>query len=60
MTGGCKCRLGGREYWLVYTADAYFDIQGAYGADFFEKLRPGTRDAYEVAFGCLLILAREG
>lgn len=60
MTGGCKCRLGGREYWLVYTADAYFDIQGAYGTDFLEKLRPGTRDAYEVAVGCLLILAREG
>lgn len=60
MTGGCKCRLGGTEYWLVYTADAYFDIQNAYGADFLEKLRPGTREAYEVAVGCLLILAREG
>lgn len=60
MTGGCKCRLGGTEYWLVYTADAYFDIQNAYGADFLKKLRPGTREAYEVAVGCLLILAREG
>lgn len=60
MTGGCKCRLGDREFWLVYTADAYFDIQSAYGSDLIEKLRPGTRDAYEVALGCLLILAREG
>ena len=49
MTGGCKCRLGGREYWLVYTADAYFDIQGAYGTDFLEKLRPYAHEKIKLA-----------
>lgn len=60
MTGGCTFKLGGSEYWLVYTADAYFDINDAYGTDFLEKLRAGTRQAYETAVGCLVILAREG
>lgn len=60
MTGGCTFKLGGNEYWLVYTADAYFDIKDAYGTDIFELLRAGERPAYETALGCLIILAREG
>lgn len=60
MKGGCIYTHGGREYWLVCTADAYFDIAETYGGDFGEKLLAGGRDGYETALGCLCILAREG
>lgn len=60
MTGGCLYRHGGSEYWLVYTADAYFEIRERYGADPFEGLRADDRSAYDMAVGCLSILAREG
>lgn len=60
MKGGCIYGIGGREYWLVCTADAYFDITGIYGGEFGEKLLAGGRDGFECALGCLCILAREG
>lgn len=60
MKGGCIYTIGGREYWLVCTADAYFDITETYGGDFGDKLLAGGRDGYENALGCLCILAREG
>lgn len=60
MKGGCIYTQGGREYWLVCTADAYFDIMDAYGEGFGETLLAGGRTGYECAIGCLCILAREG
>lgn len=60
MTGGCVYRHGGKEYWLVYTADAYFELNERYGTDFFGKIRPVGREAYDIAVGCLCVLAREG
>lgn len=60
MTGGYAYKHGLNEYWLVYTADAYFEIAEKYGADFTEKIRPGSREAYNIAVGCFCILAREG
>lgn len=60
MTGGYVYKHGGREYWLVYTADAYFEIREQHGAEPFEKLRADDRSAYDCAISCLLILAREG
>ena len=60
MKNGCKVIIGGREYLLVYTADAYFDIGSTYGADFFDKIRAADRQAFDIAVGCVVILAREG
>lgn len=60
MTGGCIYTHGGEKYWLVYTADAYFEINEKFGADFTDKLRADNRMAYDTAVGCLSILAREG
>lgn len=60
MTGGYAYKHGGTEYWLVYTADAFFEINERYGTNFLEKLRPASREAYEMALGCICILAREG
>lgn len=60
MTGGCLYKHGGKEYWLVYTADAYFEIKERYGTDPFERLRADDRSGWDCAIGCLLILAREG
>lgn len=60
MTGGCLYKHGGKEYWLVYTADAYFELNEKYGTELFEKLRAADRSGYDVAVGCLLVLAREG
>ena len=60
MTGGCLYKHGGKEYWLVYTADAYFEIKELYGTEPFERLRADDRSGYDCAVGCLLILAREG
>lgn len=60
MTGGWLYTHGGEDHWLVYTADAYFTINERYGTDFVEKLRPMTRDAYDIAVGCLVILAEQG
>ena len=60
MTGGCLYRHGGKEYWLVYTADAYFELNEKYGTELFAKLRAADRSGYDMAVGCLLILAREG
>ena len=60
MTGGCLYKHGGKEYWLVYTADAYFDLNEKYGTELFEKLRAADRSGYDTAVGCLLVLAREG
>lgn len=60
MTGGYLYRHGDKEYWLVYTADAYFTLNERYGTDFCDKLRPGTREAYDLAVGCLCVLAEQG
>ena len=60
MTGGCVYRHGESEYWLVYTADAYFELNERYGADFLEEIRPATREAWNIAVGCICVLAREG
>lgn len=60
MKGGCIYTHGGREYWLVCTADAYFDIIDAFGGDFSEKILAAGRDGFDCAVGCLCILAREG
>lgn len=60
MTGGWLYRHGGEEYWLVYTADAYYEIRERYGMDPFDGLRADDRSAYDMAVGCLAILAREG
>lgn len=60
MKGGCIYTHNGREYWLVCTADAYFDILAAYGGDFGEKILAAGRDGFDCAIGCLCILAREG
>lgn len=60
MKGGCIYNHGGREYWLVCTADAYFAIIEAYGGDFSEKILAAGRDGFDCAVGCLCILAREG
>ncbi len=60
MKGGCIYNHGGREYWLVCTADAYFEIIEAYGGEFTNKLVSGGRESMECALGCLCILAREG
>lgn len=60
MKGGCIYTHNGREYWLVCTADAYFDIVDTYGGDFGEKLLAAGRPGFECAVGCLCILAREG
>jgi hypothetical protein len=60
MKGGCIYTHGGREYWLVCTADAYFDIVDAFGEGFGDKLLSGGREGFETAIGCLCILAREG
>ncbi len=60
MTGGCVYRHGESKYWLVYTADAYFELNERYGTDFVEKLRPASREAWDIAVGCIVILAREG
>lgn len=60
MKGGCIYTHNGREYWLVCTADAYFEILATYGEDFGEKLLAAGRPGLECAVGCLCILAREG
>jgi hypothetical protein len=60
MTGGCLYKHGGKEYWLVYTADAYFEIKEQYGTEPFDRLRADDRSGWDCAVGCLLILAREG
>lgn len=60
MKGGCIYTHGGREYWLVCTADAYFEIIETYGGDFSEKILVAGRDGFDCAVGCLCILAREG
>lgn len=60
VTGGYLYRHGESEYWLVYTADAYFTLNNEYGADFFQKIRPTTSEAYEIALGCVCVLAEEG
>lgn len=60
MTGGCTITRNGREYWLVCTADAYFEILETYGGEFGEKLLAGGLPGLECALGCLAILAREG
>lgn len=60
MKGGCIYNHGGREYWLVCTADAYFEILETYGGEFGEKLLAGGRSGLDCAIGCLCILAREG
>lgn len=52
--------LNGREYRLLYTADAYFDINEAMGEDFMDKLVSAGRESYETALGCFIILQREG
>ena len=60
MKGGCIYYHGGREYWLVCTADAYFEIIETYGEAFATRICAGGRDGLRDALGCLLILAREG
>lgn len=60
MTGGWIYKHGGKEYWLVYTADAYFEIKERYGTEPVERLRAEDSSGWECAVGCLLILAREG
>lgn len=60
MTGGYLYQHGDKSYWLVYTADAYFTLNERYGTDFCEKIRPATREAYDMAVGCLCVLAEEG
>ena len=59
MSGGWIYRHGGNEYWLVYTADAYFEIRERYGTDLFDGLRADDRSGFDIAVGCLAILARE-
>lgn len=60
MTGGCDIKFAGRNYWLIYTADAYFDIREKYGAEVLADLCADTRESYDIAIGCFCILAREG
>nr|DAN90534.1 MAG TPA: hypothetical protein [Caudoviricetes sp.] len=60
MKGGCIYKHGAREYWLVCTADAYFDILDAYGERFAEELLSAGRSGCDCAVGCICILAREG
>lgn len=60
MTGGYVYRHGDTEYWLVYTADAYFTLNERFGTDFCDKIRPATREAYDLAVGCLCVLAEQG
>lgn len=60
MKYGSTYCLNGREYRLLYTADAYFDINEAMGDDFMDKLVSAGRESYETALGCFIILQREG
>lgn len=60
MKYGSTYTLNGREYRLLYTADAYFDINEAMGEDFMDKLVSAGRESYETALGCFIILQREG
>lgn len=60
MKYGSTYSLNGREYRLLYTADAYFDINEAMGDDFMDKLVSAGRESYETALGCFIILQREG
>ncbi len=54
------CTVGGKERWLCYTADAYFDICDSIGEDAMIVLGKTDRAAYDAAVRCLVILAREG
>mgnify|MGYP007043874882 CR=1 FL=1 len=53
MKGGCIYKHGAREYWLVCTADAYFDILDAYGERFAEELLSAGRSGCDCAVGCI-------
>ena len=53
MTGGCLYKHGGKEYWLVYTADAYFEIKEQYGTEPFDRLRADDRSGWDCAVGCV-------
>ena len=44
MKYGSTYTLNGREYRLLYTADAYFDINEAMGEDFMDKLVSAGRE----------------
>ena len=60
MPESCSVVLAGRTFSLLYTADAYFEINEAAGEDFMEKLLSPSRGSYETALSCFVILAREG
>lgn len=60
MVGGYIYRHGGKEHWLVYTADAYYEIRERYGSNPIDGIRTDDRSGYDTAVGCLSILAREG
>lgn len=57
-----KCELAGRERYLVFTVEAMFQIEEAFGGvkELTEQMGPSTRDAFSVICKTAAILAEQG
>lgn len=60
MPESCIITLGKKTYSLLYTADAYFEINETAGEDFMDKLLSQSRLSWDTAISCFAIMAREG
>lgn len=60
MRGAVSRVICGRERWLCYTADAYFEIQELCGGRITDAIGGADRSSYDTAVRCLVVLAREG
>lgn len=60
MARGTAIKIGGVEYWLVYNAEAYFDVQEQIGDDVYIKIVSPGRDGWETAVAAAVILLEHG